>query len=217
MEILMFGGTGLVGSKVIDLLMEEDSVQQITTIHRHSCRTNCDKLKEIVIVNQNPESIGKLKIKADVVICTLGTTIKKAGTSEKFRAVDYDLVLTTARYAEKIGAKFIVVSAAGADSSSAIFYNRVKGELEDSVQNLELKSWIIFRPSLLIGKRRELRLAESLGIKTFQMVRLILPSKLRRLAGTKVKVLAQHIVEEALSKKLEKKVIGPTEIIAPQL
>ena len=100
----------------------------------------------------------------DAVVCALGTTIKVAGSQEAFRRVDYDYPLALARLGLAAGAKqFVLVSALGANAKSPVFYNRVKGELEDAVRSLGYASVAIVRPSLLLGARREFRLGEEIA------------------------------------------------------
>ena len=100
----------------------------------------------------------------DQIICALGTTIKQAGSQAAFRKVDYEYPLNVARMGLKQGARhFLLVSALGASSESGIFYNRVKGELEDQLRSLGYRAVTIARPSLLIGARKEFRLLERIG------------------------------------------------------
>jgi uncharacterized protein YbjT (DUF2867 family) len=100
----------------------------------------------------------------DQIVCALGTTIKKAGSRAAFRKVDFDYPLNAARIGLKKGVRhFLLVSALGANSGSRIFYNRVKGELEDQLRSLGYRAVTIARPSLLIGPRKEFRLLERIG------------------------------------------------------
>lgn len=103
-------------------------------------------------------------LKADHVFSCLGTTIKKAGSEEEFRKVDYDYVVNSAKISLQNGAKKIfIVSALGADKNSLIFYSRVKGEMEEAVTALSYQSIFFFRPSLLLGERAEVRNGEKMG------------------------------------------------------
>lgn len=115
--------------------------------------------------------------RVDQVICALGTTIKAVGGSrERFRAVDHDLPLSAARIALTQGARhFLVVSALGADARSRVFYNRVKGELEDALRALGYPSLTIVRPSLLLGGRAEFRFGEEIAKRLAWLV----PPRLR--------------------------------------
>lgn len=100
----------------------------------------------------------------DDVFIALGTTLKVAGSREAFRAVDFDAVVALARAARAAGATRLgVISAMGADSRSAVFYNRVKGEMEAAVAGLGFETVVIARPSLLAGDRASLRQAQRPG------------------------------------------------------
>jgi uncharacterized protein YbjT (DUF2867 family) len=98
------------------------------------------------------------------IVCALGTTMRKAGSQERFRRVDHDYPLAAARIGLRQGARhFLLVSALGANVRSRIFYNRVKGEVENDIRTLPYRSVTIVRPSLLVGERDEVRLGESIG------------------------------------------------------
>lgn len=97
------------------------------------------------------------------VVCALGTTIKKAGSKERFRQVDQGIPLAVARQGVEEGAHhYLLVSAIGADPESRIFYSRVKGQLEEDLSNLPFRSLTLVRPSLLLGERSEFRLGEEI-------------------------------------------------------
>ena len=100
----------------------------------------------------------------DQVICALGTTIRAAGSQEAFRKVDFEYPLKIARLAREQGAHhFLLVSSLGADSGSRVFYNRVKGELENAIRQIGYPSVTFVRPSLLLGQRSERRLGEDIA------------------------------------------------------
>ena len=110
-------------------------------------------------------SYGTL-LAVDQVLCALGTTIGKAGSQAAFRKVDFEYPCEVAQLANAKGARhFLLVSALGANARSSVFYNRVKGELEDAVLGLPLRSHTIVRPSLLVGDRTETRPGEIVGAK----------------------------------------------------
>ena len=102
-------------------------------------------------------------LRVDLVFSALGTTIRKAGSQEEFRRVDFEIPYAIAALARAQGAgRFLLVSSIGADARSRIFYSRVKGELEDAVLKLGYPAVTIARPSVLIGPRKELRVGELL-------------------------------------------------------
>lgn len=218
MNVIIFGATGLVGHATLLELLNHPDINMVCSPQRRSQNIRHNKLHEVIQLQFDPDFVeglsDEIKEKVDVIICALGTTIAKAGTSEKFRAIDFDLAFSTAKLAQKMDAKFLVVSAAGANSNSPIFYNRVKGELEEAIKNLNLKSWIIFHPSLLIGKRTEKRTAEGLGIKFYKTLKPLLPKNLKALFGTEIDQLAKKIVDVSVEKNNESRVIGPLEISA---
>ena len=108
--------------------------------------------------------LPQLNGRVDIAYCCLGTTIKQAGSEPAFRAVDLDMVVAFAKRAREMGARhLIVISAIGADPKSSVFYNRVKGEMEQALRAQDWPQLTICRPSLLLGERLEPRLAEQLA------------------------------------------------------
>jgi uncharacterized protein YbjT (DUF2867 family) len=162
---LLAGATGLVGRECLRLLAADVGVAEVRALVRRAsppeslgprvreCRTDFDRLHE------HPDWF-----QVDKVFCALGTTIRQAGSQEAFRRVDYEYPLAIAKAARARGAShFLLVSALGANSRSGVFYNRVKGELEEAVQALGYPSVTIARPSILLGDREERRFGEELA------------------------------------------------------
>ncbi|HEY1023311.1 MAG TPA: NAD(P)H-binding protein, partial [Flavisolibacter sp.] len=121
---------------------------------------------EVKLVNfADPESFKLAIDGSDVVFCAVGTTQKKVkGDKEVYRKVDYDIPLQAARFCAETGSqKFLLVSSVGANSKSNNFYLKLKGEVEDDIKLLPLKMIAIFRPSMLLGARKESRPAEKIG------------------------------------------------------
>lgn len=162
-QAIVMGATGLVGKALVHQLLADKAYEKVTVIVRRSIDITHEKLEEIII---NFDKLAQLEINytdADV-FCTIGTTIKKAGSQEAFRKVDYEYPLQLAKMAKAGGAKqFLIITAMGANPSAKIFYSRVKGEIEEALKELQLPALHIFRPSLLRGKRQEFRLGEKIG------------------------------------------------------
>ncbi|MNZ96527.1 hypothetical protein D3C78_1157240 [compost metagenome] len=117
----------------------------------------------------------------DDLYCCLGTTIKKAGSQAAFRRVDYDYPLKLAILAKQNGVRqFLLITAMGSNAKSSIFYSRVKGELEEAIKQLQLPAFHIFQPSLLLGKREEFRLGESIAAAISPLLSSILIGRLRK-------------------------------------
>jgi uncharacterized protein YbjT (DUF2867 family) len=136
-----------------------------------------------------------LSLPVDIVICALGTTIGKAGSQERFRAVDFGYPLACARLALAQGARhFLLVSSLGANPGSRAFYPRVKGELEAAVSALPFRSVSIFRPSLLLGPRREFRMGEKIA----QRLAFLFPPKWRAIEASDVAAAMLRVAKEDL-------------------
>jgi uncharacterized protein YbjT (DUF2867 family) len=111
------------------------------------------------------ERLAERRLEADDVYCCLGSTIKQAGSQGAFRRVDHDYPVALARAAARDGAKrLLVVSALGANPDATVFYNRVKGEMEEDVRAAGVAKTYFFRPSLLSGPRTKERLGEKIGL-----------------------------------------------------
>jgi uncharacterized protein YbjT (DUF2867 family) len=159
---LIVGATGLVGGYVLRRLLAHSRYSRVEILVRRESPIRDPKLTQRIV---DFASLDVLGIAPDEVFCCLGTTIRKAGSEEAFRRVDYDYPLTLARLAKAVGAdKFLLVSALGADPKSAVFYNRVKGEVEHAIAAVGLPAAYFFRPSLLLGPRAENRSGEKIGI-----------------------------------------------------
>ena len=182
---LVAGSTGLIGKQLLDLLLESDRYKKVIAITRHDIPVH-PKLSQIKI---EFDSIGEKSsaLKADDVFCCLGTTMKKAGSKEKFYQVDFYYPLLLAKISHSEGARqFMLISALGADKNSSIYYNHVKGEIEDAVTEVGFSAVHIFRPSLLLGPRKEKRFGEDVGKFFSRFLGFLIPSKYKPIESIKV-------------------------------
>lgn len=160
-HILLAGATGLTGEHLLDRLLNEPTVARVLAPSRRPLAEHPHLENP---VGEPAVFLPQLSGQVDLAFCCLGTTIKQAGSEEAFRAVDLDLVVTFAKRARELGARhLIVISAIGADPKSSIFYNRVKGEMEEALKAQDWPQLTIARPSLLLGERLEPRLSEQLA------------------------------------------------------
>ncbi len=160
---LIIGATGFVGSYLVQEILNSPTFDSVTALVRKPTFTTHPKLKEIIFDFRDETAIESLE-PVNHVFCCLGTTIKTAGSKEAFRFVDYELPLRFARWAESTHAEsFSIVTAIGANSDSSIFYNQVKGNVEDEIKTLNIPTIQIFQPSLIMGPRKEFRLGELIG------------------------------------------------------
>lgn len=170
-KAIVIGATGLVGQALVDELQRAEDFSSITVV----VRKNSEILKSYPKVTQLVLEDFLLLNDEDVSSYThafscLGSTIKQAGSKDAFYAIDYEI---NAHFADLIQDKnihLLIVSALGANANSPIFYNKVKGELENYLKSLSIYKLSIFQPSLLIGKRSEIRLLEDLAQTAFKLV-----------------------------------------------
>ena len=160
-HVLLAGATGLTGEHLLDRLLNEPTITRVLAPSRRPLAEHPHLENP---VGEPTELLQRLEGPVDIAFCCLGTTIKKAGSEQAFRAVDLDLVVAFAKRARELGARhLIVISALGADAKSSIFYNRVKGEMEAALKAQDWPQLTLCRPSLLLGDRVEPRLAEQLA------------------------------------------------------
>lgn len=191
---LLAGGTGLVGNACLQLLLEDDFFSQVKVLVRRSTGIVHHKLTEVV-VDFDQLSDFRLQMEATHVYCTLGTTIKKAGSQAAFRKVDHDYPLELAIIAKSNGAfSFNIVTALGASANSGIFYNKVKGELEEALKHIGFDQLNILQPSLLMGDRAENRLGEGLAQKFFGVTAPLWIGPLKKYAGIDGKQVAKALL-----------------------
>ena len=177
----MAGATGLVGREVLAALLADNNTLAVHSLGRRAIGVHHAKLTEHLLPDLS--AMPPLPALDDVYIA-LGTTIKVAGSQASFRAVDFDAVVAVARAARTAGATRLgVVSAMGADASSKVFYNRVKGEMEQAIAGLGFSSVVVARPSLIDGDRGALaqlpRAAEGLGLRLMRVLRPLIPANYR--------------------------------------
>jgi uncharacterized protein YbjT (DUF2867 family) len=180
-SLLLLGATGLVGGECLGLLRDDEYYGDVTILTRTLLPDgDIPAGARQYAVDFNQIDRYRELVRADDVVCAFGSTIKKAGSRENFYRIDFGYPYDLAKTAVENGARrFFLVSAMGADSSSFFFYNRVKGELEEAIGRLGYESVGIFRPSLLLGKRREFRPGEVLLKAVFAPMAFVLPGKFR--------------------------------------
>jgi uncharacterized protein YbjT (DUF2867 family) len=189
------GASGLVGSTLTRMLLEDPSYSKVHLLVRKELDLDHPKLvQHLADFNQLKADLFDFKV--DDAYCTLGTTIAIAGSKEAFYRVDHDFVLSFAQLSHQLGATgFFVVSSMGASSSSAIFYNKVKGETEEDLKKSGFPRLGIFRPSLLLGPRKEKRAGERFASWMMRSLDFMIPAKYKAIHVDKV---AKKMVEVAL-------------------
>jgi uncharacterized protein YbjT (DUF2867 family) len=163
---LVAGASGLVGGECLRLLLQSPRYARVVVLARRELplpEASARKVEQVVVDFSRLDTIAE-RLRADHVFCALGTTIRKAGSQARFREVDFEYPRRLAEIALHHGARhYSLVSAAGASRSSAFFYSRVKGELEESLRRMGWPSLCLVRPSVILGERAEARPFERLA------------------------------------------------------
>lgn len=195
MKLLLVGATGLVGRHVLNLALADERVTQVVAPVRRPLPAHPRLLAPRVDYEQLPEEAAWWQ--ADAVICTLGTTIKVAGSRQAFHRVDHDYPLNVARLAHRHGTPaYVLNSAIGANATSRVFYNRVKGELEQHLAQIGFTSLTLVRPGLIGGQREVHRRGEHAMLNLLSVLDPLLP---RRWRINPASSIAQALLAAALS------------------
>jgi uncharacterized protein YbjT (DUF2867 family) len=175
--VLLAGATGLTGARTLDALLEAPDIARVLAITRRPLGREHSRLANRIVQFENIET--QLKgISCEAALCCLGTTMRRAGSRERFRAVDLEAVLAFARVAKAAGARrFAVISSVGANPASRNFYLRTKGEMEEELEALGFESLDILQPSMLLGWRAEMRPLELLAMTFMPLVNPLLAGK----------------------------------------
>ncbi|AMQ88249.1 MULTISPECIES: NAD(P)H-binding protein [Marinobacter] len=198
MNVLVLGATGLTGRLVVEKLLKRSGVTSVVVPVRRSLGIDSPKLVEHVVDFEALESRADI-FKVDALVCCLGTTIKKAGSQEAFRKVDYEYAYRAAKLAKAGGVnRLILMSAIGASSRSTVFYSRVKGELEDAVRGLGFDYLSIYHPSLLLGDRKEHRTGEAIGMAVMPLANRALIGPLQKYRAIEAETVAEAMVNDLM-------------------
>ena len=194
---LVAGATGLVGGHVLRLLLADPDYQQVTVLARRALPQAHPKLVTRVVDFDRLEEVTPFP-RAQDLFCCLGTTIRIAGSRDAFSKVDFTYVYDVARLAARNGAaQLLLVTATGANARSRIFYNRVKGKVEDAVRALPLHGIHIFRPSLLLGERAASRPGEGIATAVSRAVQWAFVGPLARYRPIEGETVARAMVQVA--------------------
>ena len=188
MTATLIGATGLIGNYLLEELLKDDFYHTVRILIRRPLEFNHPKLEKKLVDFTDPESFRLALEGSDVVFCAIGTTQKKVnGDKAAYRKVDYDIPVNAARFCKITGCeKFILVSSVGANSKSNNFYLKLKGEVEDTVKAVGIKSLHIMQPSMLLGDRKEFRLGEKIGTPVMKAISFLLPSRYKPVHGKDV-------------------------------
>lgn len=195
MKAIVIGATGATGKALLPLLAASSEVESIDCFGRRHPDFTHQKLNSHQIDFSKPDD-WREKVQGDVLFACLGTTLKAAGSKEAQWAIDYEANLEFTKAARENGVNTLVlISASGANSASRLFYQRMKGELEQAIIALNFPHLIIYRPPLLIRPNSD-RLGEKVAERVFRVLNRI--SLLKNQRPLAVEKLAQAMLKAAL-------------------
>jgi uncharacterized protein YbjT (DUF2867 family) len=184
LEVMLVGATGVVGRKVLAAVLVDSRFSRVVALTRRPLNEHAKLLNPVVDFSHLPEDAPWWKV--DAVVCTLGATIKVAGSQAAFAAVDRDLPIQIARLAKQAGAtRFALNSALGA-SHSGNFYLRTKAEAENGIRAVGFPYYTIVRPSLIDAKRKQSRPGEFVGIIVARMLKPLIPRRYRAVTPDRI-------------------------------
>ncbi len=194
---LIAGASGLIGKHCLQFLLNDPNYSRVIAIVRTPIETIHPKLEQKVIDFDELEMLGD-SLYVDDVFCCLGTTIRKAGSQDAFRKVDFAYPVKLAALTQHCEAKqFLLVTSLGANPKSHNFYIRVKGDVEEAIRRIPFIAFHIFRPSLLLGERNETRIGEKIGGLTLSFFKRTMVGPFRKLRAIQANDVAKAMVRVA--------------------
>ncbi|WP_378186134.1 NAD(P)H-binding protein [Aquimarina sp. W85] len=188
---IVLGATGLTGHALLEKLLKDDTYSQVKLFSRSKIDLTHPKIEEYLI-DLFQLSEYQEQFNADVVFCCIGTTKNKTPNKKLYKKIDFGIPVAAAKLCEQNNiSKFIVISALGANRQSKIFYNRVKGEMQDAVKQFTIDKTYILQPSLIDTKREERRIGEYLFIQFMRVINPLLAGKLKKYRSIKPETIAK--------------------------
>ncbi|WP_454804587.1 NAD(P)H-binding protein [Mucilaginibacter phyllosphaerae] len=197
-KAIIAGASGLIGSNLLKLLLDAPEYSEVLVLVRKALPLQHKKLVQLVI---NFDDLDKhaAAITGHAIFSCLGTTNAQTPDKQQYRKIDHDYPLQLAKLAKLNGVdQFHVVSAIGADAKSGMFYVKLKGELEDDLKTLDLKTLHIYQPSMLIGDREKPRMAEKILFGLFKVIDPLLVGGLKKYRSIKSTTVANAMFKKSL-------------------
>jgi len=187
-EVTVFGATGLIGSSLLEILINDADCGKVHVVTRAPFSKINKKIESHVIDFSNPQSISKIVKNSQVVFAAIGTTQSKVKRDQEgYRKVDMEILINIAKACKTHNVEnFSFVSSSGANEYAKGFYLKLKGQIEATVLSLDLPSTSVFRPSLLMGKRKEKRFGERIAQLVLPLFSPFMPSKYRPISAAHV-------------------------------
>lgn len=202
---IIIGATGLVGKHLLQQVLDDDFYSKVKVFVRRTTNQTHEKLEEYIIDFDQLAQVQSA-ISGDVLFSCLGTTLKQAGGQKAQYKVDFTYQYEFASLAKKQGiTSYFLVSSAGANSKSNFFYQRMKGQLEEAVLDLEFDRTVFIQPSVLQGEREQNRFGEHLAASVINRLGKVIPplKRFRSIKGSEVAAAMSRIYKSADGKNIE--------------
>ncbi|MCK9453112.1 MAG: oxidoreductase [Bacteroidales bacterium] len=194
------GASGLTGGMLLQLLLNNSTFSSVVALLRSPLPFSHPKLVQKIIDFDQLQSVDFEG--GDFFFCCLGTTIKKAGSQEKFQKVDLNYVEMLAKFSAEAGfSTFAVISSVGANKNSRNFYQRTKGLMEEAISKYDFEKTLIFRPSLILGPRKEFRFGEAFAASMMKVFNPLMVGGLKQFKAIQASEIARNMLEMSLVKK----------------
>lgn len=190
---VLLGATGLTGGYLLQLLLADDRYEKVRAVVRKPLQQTHPKLEVKVIDFKNAAAFREAIGSGDIIFSCVGTTMKNVkGDKTLYRQIDYDIAADAAKYGAENGfSQYLLISAIGSNPSSSNFYVRLKGEVENAVRSFPYKAIHIFQPSLLMGDRKEKRIAEKIFQAIMPLFAILMIGGLQKYKPIHIAILAK--------------------------
>jgi uncharacterized protein YbjT (DUF2867 family) len=185
---VVLGATGLIGSSLVEQLLNDDEFLRVRVLVRKPISIQHPKL-EVFITDFSDYDIYRKNLgTGDCIFSCIGTTNANVnGDKLLYRSIDFDIPVNAARFGKEAGFnQFLLVSAIGADAASRFFYTRLKGEVEETIAGYKFKSFHVFRPSFLAGRKQNERTGEVVLTTLFRVLSFLIPSNYKAIHAATV-------------------------------
>ena len=199
----VIGATGMIGNYLLGLLLKDEAFSAVRVVVRRPYPKTGPKTEIKLVDFDDAESVKLALEGTDVLFCCIGTTQKNVkGDKELYRKIDYGIPVRAARFAKEAGCETLaIVSSVGADSRSSTFYLKLKGEVEEAIQSIGIRSVHVMQPSMLLGERQENRPLEKVLQASMKFISGVLGGSWRKYRAIHGKTVAAAMLNAAKQNK----------------
>lgn len=195
---IIAGASGLTGNCLLHLLLNEPGYDEVIALVRKELLVKHHKLQQIIVDFDHLDNHADV-IKGNAVFCLLGSTKKKTPDLAVYRKIDHDYPVKLAEIAlkNKID-QYHLMSSIGANANSSNFYTKMKGETEHDITRIGLPATYIYRPSFLVGERKENRPLEKVFVGLMTVVNPLLFGGIKKYRSIKIEAVAGAMYKQSL-------------------